>query len=80
MCLSSGQVKDAAAWSSVDAAIQDSAEGEIRALIGAYYAAVNRKSVSEIKQLWIPTNKVEICLPGCPPMVRLLTTMLHYTL
>ena len=58
-----------ALWASIPHAYHLEEEEEIRALIGAYYSAFNRRNFDALRLLWLPDETVELTLPGYNPAI-----------
>ena len=57
-----------ALWATIPYAYHLEEEDEIRAVIGAFYSAFNRKNFDAMRQLWLPDETVELILPGYNPV------------
>lgn len=55
---------EAGLWQSIPISYKHEEEVEIRAVLKAYYSALNRRNYDAVRTLWLPDNNVELVLPG----------------
>lgn len=58
-------------WNAVSESYKTNEIAQINGTIKAFYSALNKKNYDDVRMFWVPTNDVELIVPGREPVVRL---------